>query len=68
MHSDELTAAINSRYQSDHTKATVVGAVSRMVKNRDTFVRVGHGQYGLIEWQAGSLRDQGSDPAQGGTL
>ena len=47
----DLQDAINRRFSSTYSKATVVGQLARLVRHGDTFVRPEKGQYGLLEWQ-----------------
>ena len=45
-----LTAAINDRYGSKHTKGSVNGELVRSIKDR-VLIRPKFGQYGLPEWE-----------------
>lgn len=47
----ELRNAINRRFSSTHSKASVVGELARLVRLGDTFTRPEKGHYGLLKWQ-----------------
>lgn len=66
MSGGELADAINGRFGASHSKASVVGGISRLVRAQKTFCRAGKGQYGLIGRDGTRPPDIASDgPAPG---
>jgi len=51
MNGPDLTAAINARFGSDHTRDSVVGALARSSNNGGPLSRASKGLYGLRKWE-----------------
>jgi hypothetical protein len=50
LHVNEIIGRIERRFRQQVRYATLVGNLSRMVKNKKTFHRFGPNVYGLAEW------------------
>ena len=61
----ELTDAINERFGTQYTKASVIGMIAAYVRRNETFCREELGKYGLIErkTRAAPPSDQQDDAA-----
>ena len=62
----ELTDAVNERFSSTYSKASLVGEVARLVRRRETFARPEKGRYGLLEWQEAEFPRSASTPTNDG--